>query len=83
MSEPTAPPLPPDLPVASTVSNEDENIPVVEDLCCCPDSINRAPEEVIRNFDKNSDITPIPKEVAQVSFTFEQAYDAFHIFYVL
>ena len=82
MSEPTAPPLPPDLPVASTVSNEDENIPVVEAVAV-PDSINRAPEEVIRNFDKNSDITPIPKEVAQVSFTFEQAYDAFYIFYVL
>ena len=30
--------------------------------------MNRAPEEIISNFDKNSDIRPISKELAQVSF---------------
>ena len=33
-----------------------------------PTTMNRAPEEIISNFDKNSDIRPISKELAQVSF---------------
>ena len=64
----TAPPLPPDIPVAETVVNEQQNdtIPIVQAIAI-PDTINRAPEEIIRNFDKNSDIRPISKELAQVN----------------
>ena len=68
ISKATAPPLPPDIPVASNVVNDhqDDAIPIVQAVAI-PDTINRAPEEIIRNFDKNSDIKPIPKELAQVN----------------
>ena len=70
ISKATAPYLPSDIPVAETVLNkhqQDDTIPVVQAVPI-PTTMNRAPEEIISNFDKNSDIRPISKELAQVNF---------------
>ena len=45
---------------------EADKLPMAVEVQAIPDNISRAPEEIIRDFDANSDIKPIPKEKAQV-----------------